>query len=339
MGADDRGQRSTIVNWVAVLIILAMVGMMAVPWILRMRENSRLAHCGNNLKQIGLAFHNEHDKFRCLPPSSGVTRDAKTGAITAVDGWSWAAYLLPEWCEEPLWRTLDIANGKPLDGKKPHAEALAMVRSDFRCPSYGFNHYANPVTKTEWITNYKVMGATHHESLSVASPKPMVPKYDPLGKHPDGALFPGAKLSFNDFKNDGTAHTILAAETVEPRFARWTVGAEATLVGLPPIVEFSKHASYYAPVGFNEKYDEQGALDPACRTYLNWNYEEDPYDGAAGFQGGRYGPGSHHLEVTNHLFADGRVHTVYNTIDPALYMFLITRDGGDPWGWLMPKEP
>ena len=67
----------------------------------------------------------------------------------------------------------------------------------------------------------------------VASPEPTVPLYNPAGTHPDGALFPGESLSFAAFGRDGTAHTILAVETIDSAFGAWTVGAECTLVGLP----------------------------------------------------------------------------------------------------------
>ena len=42
------------------------------------------------------------------------------------------------------------------------------------------------------------------------------------------------------------------------------------------------------------------------------------------------GPQSQHPSVTNHLMVDGSVHTLSNTIDVAAYMFLITRESGDP---------
>ena len=50
---------------------------------------------------------------------------------------------------------------------------------------------------------------------------------------PDGACYPGSKLSFNNFAGDGTSHTIIVVETIEPRCARWTYGKEQALVGLP----------------------------------------------------------------------------------------------------------
>ena len=41
---------------------------------------------------------------------------------------------------------------------------------------------------------------------------------------------------------------------------------------------------------------------------------------------------SRHPDVTNHLLVDGSVHSMANKTDTALYMFLVTRDAGDPTG-------
>ena len=60
-----------------------------------------------------------------------------------------------------------------------------------------------------------------------------MPLYYPEGTHPDGACFPGSEIKFAAFGKDGTAHTILGVETIDPAYGVWTVGAECTLVGLP----------------------------------------------------------------------------------------------------------
>ena len=117
----------------------------------------------------------------------------------------------------------------------------------------------------------------------------------------------------------------------EPRFARWTVGAEATLIGLPPTVAFEQAGPCYAPAGFTPgRSGPPQTFDPGYRTYLDWDYGAAPYDGGDGSRGGRYGPGSVHAGVVNHLFVDGHAESINGRIDPAAYMFVITRDGGDP---------
>ena len=77
-------------------------------------------------------------------------------------------------------------------------------------------------------------------------------------------------------------------------------------------------------------------------TYLNHDYTVDRYqDGGIASSlpvpSGdginttiTLGPSSDHSGVTNHLYADGSVHAISNAIDAAAYMFITTRNNGDP---------
>jgi hypothetical protein len=60
-------------------------------------------------------------------------------------------------------------------------------------------------------------------------------------------------------------------------------------------------------------------------TYLDWDYDRHPYDGADGTLGGKYGPGSNHTGGSNHLLMDGSVHFLRSDIDVSIYMWLIER--------------
>ncbi|NQT41072.1 MAG: DUF1559 domain-containing protein [Planctomycetes bacterium] len=157
-----------------------------------------------------------------------------------------------------------------------------------------------------------------------------------IGKHPDGAMYPASGHKPEDFKHDGLSQTIMIAETVEPVAARWAVGSEATLVGLPPSVTFARPTvdgtvlPFFAPTGFDGQHGDDSQADQP-RTYLDWDYG-DPHDGPylPGKNQPTFGPGSHHPGAVNHLFVDANVQTIATDIDSALYMFLITREGGDP---------
>ena len=238
-------------------------------------------------------------------------------------------------------RDFDPLGGGPLDGSPPNAQALAAIWPEVHCPSFEGSPYVDPTTKTEAITNYKAIGATHLESLNVASPNPTVPRYAPdSGRHPDGAIYPGSRHGVDGFANDGTSRTILLVETVEQNVARWTVGNETCVVALPPTVTFEKAAGdYWHPTGYTaDRFWDRSTIPAGInKTYLNWDYDAIPYDdggistpSAAASGPIKYGPSSHHKGVTNHCFADGNVRSLNNDIDAALYMFLTTRDNGDP---------
>lgn len=344
MGEYKRRGGLTILEVLILMVLFTSIFALVMSGIQRARESARATTCVGNLKQLGLACYGYLQAHGQYPSSCGVTRNPD-GTIGAVDGWSWIVQILPylEGSRErgQLYGSLDIADGRPLeesarDGRTPHSDALATSFPELLCPSFGGSRYADEAG-TAAITNYKAMGATHIESLSVASPRPLVPKYNPTGKgkhglpqHPDGACFPGTGVSGNAF--NGTAYTILVVESLEPRFARWTVGAESAVVGLPPIVEYEYSWGCYTIKGLKGVNEDGIGADPSYwtyRTYLNWDYVTRPYDGADGTKGGRYGPSSNHPTTTNHLFADGAVHIVSKAIDVSVYMRDIKRSRWD----------
>ncbi len=329
----------TLVEVIVVILVIGVLIAVLLPAVQTVREAGRRARCNNYMKQLGTAFHNYASRQRTFPSASQVTRDA-SGRITAVDGWSWKVQVLPEMELKPLYDMIDIQTDAPGDTWNPVVRLLSDTHFlGLLCPSYDGPMFADPRTRSGAITNYKAMGATHWESLSVSTAVPEVPKYLPgkSGYHPDGAMYPDSAHKPADFKRDGTSRTIMVAETAEPVVARWPVGAEATLVGLPPNVTVelptSVSVSYYAPTGFDLKYGRESGLSPAFKTYLDGDYDdpaEDPY--LPGKNQGTRGPSSHHPGAVNHLFVDANVQSVSTDIDPALYMFLITREGGDPTG-------
>jgi prepilin-type N-terminal cleavage/methylation domain-containing protein len=336
---------------IELLVVIAIIGILIALLLVavqRAREMARRTSCLNQMRQIGLAVHYFHDRKGVLPPSCRVIRNFR-GGIIDMDGWSWLVDLLPDLGQQALWEKLDTTKGKPMvayGDPDQHAIARSTPIPVFRCPSFSGDLYAKGTRDTwvpEALTNYKAMGATHFASLNVASLYPTVPLYDPTRSHPDGACFPGSKLSFSDFR-DGESYTILAVETVEDFYARWPIGWEATLVGLPTdrrfnaydyvIFDNSYDLHFWHPLGYNGKTGDESGISPYFRTYLSHDYELWWYipavDMPLGQIGQKYGPSSHHRDVVNHLFVDASVHSLAKDIDVAVYMFLITRDGSDP---------
>ena len=362
MVTKSRRRGFTLVELLVVIAIIGILIALLLPAIQAAREAARRATCINNLKQLGLAFHNFHDAFRKLPSGSSVTRDTTTGKITDVRGWSFIVHLLPYMEYGSVYDTLNVKTGYPdpnntNDQSNPAEKSGATVArntqlGELNCPSNPNPTFKFPDAKTEALTNYKGMGATHLESLSRAWETPQTPLY--LGNvtnvdsiHPDGAVFYGSRLKFASFGKDGTAHTVLCMETIDDQYGTWTEGRECILVGLPstapagapnsvPSSYIQYMQTYYAPAGYNAKFrDEAPATVQEYKTYL-------AYDFALGDPGfyvpfttealNLYGPSSGHPGVVNHLFADGTVRSISKDEDFCSYMFLITRNGGDPTG-------
>jgi hypothetical protein len=121
---------------------------------------------------------------------------------------------------------------------------------------------------------------------------------------------------------------------VEQRFARWTVGAEAAVVGFPQTIEFEECKPEYVggriePKGYTKASAKSPDADSTYRTYhtyLDWDYNRYPYDGADGSIGGKYGPSSNHPGLVFHSLLDGSVRGYSREVDIALYMYLIRRE-------------
>ncbi len=358
----SRKRGFTLVELLVVIAIIGILIALLLPAIQAAREAARRAACLNNLKQIGLGFQNHESALKKFPAACRVRKDISgaIGTLSGMDqnspgaGWSWIVDLLPYMENKPLWDTLNITTGSPLldvgnqpqgVSQIPHEEALGVVVPEIHCPSFAGNDWVDITTEKEAITNYKALAATHIESAQFASPTPPGNTlYGNRSIHPDGAIYAGSRHGVGALA-DGTSRTAVICESTEQNRARWTLGAETFLVGLPPNIQyFNTLYPYYYPQDYTaNNFMDQSTVVAAQRiTYLSWDYEVAPYDDrglneidplkAATLQSVEIemGPGSFHAGVTNHVYGDGSVHSMSNSIDSAAYMFIITRNGGDP---------
>ena len=100
----------TLIELLVVIAIIAVLIALLVPAVQKVREVANIAQCRNQLKQMGLAFHNHHDTFRVFPSGglswqSGIDRVKARGvpADFQSQSWGWMYQILPYLELENLW--------------------------------------------------------------------------------------------------------------------------------------------------------------------------------------------------------------------------------------------
>jgi prepilin-type N-terminal cleavage/methylation domain-containing protein len=105
----------TLIELLVVVAIIAVLMMLLLPAIQRVREAANKVRCGNNLKQISLAFHMYHHDYQQFPTGGWNDSAARTFASSSVphtgmdQTWGWAYQILPYVEQEPLFKTTNDA--------------------------------------------------------------------------------------------------------------------------------------------------------------------------------------------------------------------------------------
>jgi prepilin-type N-terminal cleavage/methylation domain-containing protein len=98
----------TLIELLVVIAIIAILIALLLPAVQQAREAARRTQCRNNLKQLGLAFHNYHDIYNRFP--GGHMWDSSTASTNNVTGtgWGWAAALLPQMDQLAAYNQIDF---------------------------------------------------------------------------------------------------------------------------------------------------------------------------------------------------------------------------------------
>ncbi|PQO31505.1 DUF1559 domain-containing protein [Blastopirellula marina] len=310
---SSKSSRSLGFTLVELLVVIAIIGILIgllLPAVQKAREAARRMQCVNQLKQIGLAWHNHADTYNAFPTAGYVDRtfvsyeNGKPGALDKQAA-GWAFQILP------FLEAGNVHQGKSggtdLDSAK---QAMSTPIPGYYCPSRR-SAEANPANATPWCLGPNRQPFSGLENFARAQTDYAGTNQEGTGvlaRNMSGSCTSGSPLrNLNRFASvtDGTSNTLMVGEK---RMNRAMLGQ--TQAG----DNYGYTAGWDNTTGATQETIRQTTLNPLPDTLTG--------DGENRF-------GSSHTGGFNGLLVDGSVRFIPYTIDLNIFRRLGDKSDGE----------
>jgi prepilin-type N-terminal cleavage/methylation domain-containing protein len=292
----------TLVELLVVIAIITLLMALLLPAIQRVRESANKLRCGNNLKQMGIAFHHFYGDYGLLPqggsvPWAGIWRGAP-GAIAndpPIQGAGWAFQILRYLEQDAIRNQAD-----------DWTIQTALVPFYF-CPSRRAPLHLNNTGRAgmDYAGATPGNGPWTWDQFWFGTIWVWDPTNPPTWAHYHGVI---VRASVRDKIGltvggipDGTSNTLMVGE-------KW-LNSQRYFAG-----------DWHDDAGWSDGYD------PDIMRYTAFPPIRDSIGSPYGWDG--YQMGSAHVAGFNGLFADGSVHTISYDVDLTLFNRLGDRQDG-----------
>ena len=320
---------------VELLVVIAIIGILIallLPAVQAAREAARRSQCVNNLKQVGLAYHNYHDTFKTFPRydygvNTAACGEAACGANTWWVGFTAHTMVLPYVEQGAIYDRIDWSS-RPTDTVNDTNLMRTVQINSYVCPSEGPFYDVN----FKGSTNYFISEGPCFGNVGLADQ--------------NGFFRRDLETAIRDVR-DGTSNTIALAEIIKG-------DGNSTKSGWGDLIRMGGSAA----AGCSDTFPTQAAMDAYGATLLtgaaaiwnengrryyaptagdlpvmttlappNWKY---PNFMVSDWSTGRFyiGARSYHPGGANHTLGDGSVRFISETLDFNTYQALGGRDEG-----------